>query len=293
MAFEVRPARSEDKPRILEISAQIWEGDDYVPAVVDDWLAAPGSELVVASLAGELIAFAHLRWLSPEYVWLEGIRTDPAHRNLGAGNALTDALLERAARGGARRAGLSTYVDNRASIHIIETHGFRRVVSFVYLECPAQSPAWAAASPSDRVENVPVGEAAAFVAGSRFLAVTNGYFPQGWMFYPFSLGPALALGGRQHLLGTRREGQLTALLVAGRSSHGDTNFGVDFLDGDEEECETLLRHTLHIAREWSAMAARVPKLGDQVAPALPLFRQLGFEARNGFEADIFVYEHAL
>ena len=78
MAFELRLATSEDRPRILEISAQIWEGEDYVPAVIDDWLSAPGSELLVATLAGELIAFAHLQWLSPHYVWLEGIRTDPA-----------------------------------------------------------------------------------------------------------------------------------------------------------------------------------------------------------------------
>jgi GNAT superfamily N-acetyltransferase len=98
MAFELRLATKEDKPRILEISAQIWEGEDYVPVVVDDWLAAAGSELVVATLAGELIAFAHLQWLAPEYVWLEGIRTDPARRNLGAGKALTDYLLERAGR---------------------------------------------------------------------------------------------------------------------------------------------------------------------------------------------------
>ena len=293
MAFELRLATSEDRPRILEISAQIWEGEDYVPAVIDDWLSAPGSELLVATLAGELIAFAHLQWLSPHYVWLEGIRTDPAHRNLGAGKALTDGLLERAARAGAQRAGLSTYIDNSASIRIIETHGFRRLAGFVYLEATTESPVWATAQPSDRVEEVPLDEAAAFVAGSPFLAAAQGYFPQGWKFYPFSLGAETAFKRLQHCLGIRRAGRLAALLSASLPSGREGQFGVDFLDGEEEACDVLLRHVLHLARDRRALQASVPKWGDQVAPALALFRRLGFQAWNDFAEDIFVYERTL
>jgi hypothetical protein len=70
-------------------------------------------------------------------------------------------------------------------------------------------------------------------------------------------------------------------------------FGVDFLDGEEEDCETLLRHALHLARDRRVLQAPVAKWGDQVAPALPLFRGLGFQAWNGFDEDIFVYERTL
>ena len=48
MGIELRGARSEDKPRILEISSQIWEGNDYVPFIVDDWLSDAGGEFVEA-----------------------------------------------------------------------------------------------------------------------------------------------------------------------------------------------------------------------------------------------------
>jgi hypothetical protein len=55
----------------------------------------------------------------------------------------------------------------------------------------------------------------------------------------------------------------------------------------------LLRHALHLARDRRALQASVAKWGDQVAPALALFRRLGFEAWNGFAEDIFVYERTL
>jgi ribosomal protein S18 acetylase RimI-like enzyme len=293
MTFEMRLAMADDKPRILEISAQIWEGEDYIPLVVDRWLAARGSELIVALLDGELVAFAHLQWFAPDYVWMEGIRTDPARRNLGAGKALTEYLVARARQEGALRAGLSTYIDNSASIRIIETHGFRRVAGFVYLEAGPESPARAAAEPSDLVEDVPADEAAAFVAGSRFLAAAQGYFPQGWKYYPFSLGPEVALGHVGQMLGIRRAGRLAALLCVGRSYRSEDEFCVDFLDGDEAGCELLLRHALHLARSRRMLQAPVPKWAGQAAPALALFRRLGFAAWNDFEVDVFVYEREL
>jgi GNAT superfamily N-acetyltransferase len=293
MAFEMRLATADDRPRILEISAQIWEGEDYVPAVLDGWLASPGSELIVALLGGELVAFAHLQWLSAQYVWMEGIRTDPARRNLGAGKALTEYLVEHAALAGALRAGLSTYIDNSASIRIIETHGFQRVAGFVYLEAGPEAPARGAGAASELVEAVGQDEAGAFIAGSRFLAAAQGYLPQGWKFCPFALGPELALDRMQHLLGIRRSGRLAALLCVGRPARGEEVFNIDFLDGDEAECEVLLRHALNLAQGRRVVQAPVPQFAGQAAPTLPLFRRLGFEAWNDFKEDIFVYERRL
>ena len=31
-----------DKPHVLEISAGVWGGEDYIPAVINAWLAAAG-----------------------------------------------------------------------------------------------------------------------------------------------------------------------------------------------------------------------------------------------------------
>ena len=47
----LRKAIASDKPRITEISSQIWDGEDYVPDVLDDWLANLNGEVIVAMLA--------------------------------------------------------------------------------------------------------------------------------------------------------------------------------------------------------------------------------------------------
>src|SRR5664279_4232242 len=90
-----------------------------------------GSEVTVADLNGSVIAFGRTVNLAPGYVWLEGIRTAAASQGHGAGKALTEYFIEKATREGAQRIGLSTYVDNLASIHIIEQHRFVRQASFI------------------------------------------------------------------------------------------------------------------------------------------------------------------
>ena len=47
----LRKATASDKPRIAEISSQIWDGEDYVPDALDDWLNDPNGEVIVGMLA--------------------------------------------------------------------------------------------------------------------------------------------------------------------------------------------------------------------------------------------------
>ncbi|HHR85460.1 MAG TPA: GNAT family N-acetyltransferase, partial [Candidatus Acetothermia bacterium] len=123
----LRKATAADKPRITKISSQIWDGDDYVPEVLDDWLADPNGEVIVAIVDGKLISFARRSYILPGYAWFEGARTDPAYRNSGVAQEISHYFLQAVQREGADKIGLSTYIDNEASIHIIEKNGFRKV----------------------------------------------------------------------------------------------------------------------------------------------------------------------
>jgi GNAT superfamily N-acetyltransferase len=290
--FELRPALAQDRERILAISSQVWEGEDYVPSVIDDWLAARDGELVVALLEGQLVAFAHLAWLLPGYAWFEGVRTDPAYRNKGAAKAITEYLLDRAARASAKSVGLSTYVDNSASIRIAETHGFTRTAGFVYQEATRDSAAWSFARAADHVEAVSPAVAEEFMASSPFLAAAHGHLPHGWKFYPFALGPQVALAGMQRILGLRDGGRVEALLCSARP-RASGEFSVDFLDGDPLGCEVLLRHALNLASDRRSMWAMVPKWGAEAAPALDVFRKLDFHAWYNGDEDVLLYERGL
>ena len=52
MRIEVRPLTPEDRARVLEISSQIWDGDDWVPEALDSWFRTADGEAVAAVLDG-------------------------------------------------------------------------------------------------------------------------------------------------------------------------------------------------------------------------------------------------
>ncbi len=293
MEIVLRQARTEDKPRILEISAQIWEGEDYIPGVIDRWLAAEDGEMVVALLGDEVIGFGRWTWLLPGYAWMEGLRVDPTRQNLGAGKAITRGVLDLVTRAGATRVGLATYMTDRPSIHIIESHGFTRVASFVYLEAKSNAVVRRQAEPSDLTTAIPLAEAIEFIRRSAFLAAARGHFPHGWKFYPFALDAETVLSRMRYVFGIRRDGRLSALLCSGHPLRGQGEFTIDFLDGDPTDMAALIRHALHLAHDSATVEAMVPKWGESRAAALDVLKNLGFQAWNAWEEDLFVYEQNL
>jgi GNAT superfamily N-acetyltransferase len=282
-----------DKPRILEIAAQVWEGDDYIPQVIDDWLAPGQAQLVVATLDDQLAALARYDRTFPGYAWFEGLRTDPAYQNRGLARALTGHLVDRARAGGVECIGLSTYFDNLASQKVSASYGFERVASFAYCMAEAGAASTRAVF-SPEVEQVSVSEAVTFVASSEALRLGRGFLPHSWRFYPFARGPEIALGHMEHLLGVRKGGILTALLCIGdQTPHGSESFSIDFLAGAQEAAAVLVRHALSVARAGKYVEAMAPCEEGRSSVALPVLRDLGFEVWNDGAADVFVYEKDL
>ena len=290
MKIALRKAVATDKERVADISSQIWEGDDYVAGVFDDWLADPHGEVTVATLDGVLIGFARRTYLLPGYAWFEGIRTDPAYRNAGAAKAITRHFLNAVREENAEWIGLSTYIDNEASLQIIAANGFTRAASYVYLEAGPNAPVRRIGHPFKRVVEVSSEEAIPFIHHSNFLKVAQGHFPHGWKFYPVARDASTVVAKMQNLIGIRESGCLIGLLCAGQPLRHEGEYTIDFIDGAPKAIEELLIHTLDLARDQRVVELMAPKWGTEEAPALPILRKLGFESWNDFEADVFVYE---
>ncbi|MEA3239818.1 MAG: GNAT family N-acetyltransferase, partial [Candidatus Bipolaricaulota bacterium] len=284
-------AVASDKPRITEISSQIWDGDDYVPEVLDDWLADSRGEVIVAIVDEKLISFARRSYLLPGYAWLEGARTDPAYRNTGVFQEISRYFLDAVQREGADLIGLSTYIDNKVSIHIIEKNGFRKAASYVYLESGHDAPVTREGQPSTRVFEVTPEEAIPFIHNSEFLHVAHGLFPHGWKFYPFERDPQQVVAKMQSILGMREEGRLVGLLCVGECLRHTRKFTIDYIDGQPDAVEELLRHGIHLAAEHRAVEMMIPKDEAAEAPVLPILKYMRFKAWNDFSPDVFVYEH--
>lgn len=286
MALDVRVAREADRERILAISAQIWDGYDYVPHVLDEWLAGAQGELLVAEIDGRVAAFSHRTWLAEGHAWLQGIRADTAMRGRGAAKALTEHSIERAWAAGARRIGLSTYIDNQASMHIAESFGFRRVASFVYLE---GEPAGRDEMKDADVEPLSAKTAADIVGTSDFLAAAGGRFPWEWKFIEFAWSPEAALSWAPYRIGLRRHGRVVAALCASPGTGASDAAFLSFLDGAPEDLATLFRHAQAElgSAKWEAM---VPRAGDRVAEALFALREAGLRSWSEYDEDVFAYE---
>jgi L-amino acid N-acyltransferase YncA len=285
-----RTATVGDRARILEITSQTWEGDDYIPDVVDDWLASSAGRLIVAELDGQVVGLARYDRTFPGYAWFEGLRMDPAYTGRGIAKAITGYLVGLAQAEEVERIGLSTYFDNLASQKVTAGFGFEKVAGFAASSAEVEK-LRPLATASARAEIVPFGEALAFIASSAALAAGVGFLPHSWRFYPFARSPRLALERMAHVLGIREDGKLVALVCVGdHSPHGPSSFSVDFLEGDPAALRELVRHALTLITAERYLEAMIPCRDGTALHTLGILNEAGFEPWNNGREDVLVFE---
>jgi len=256
----------EDRERILAISAKIWEGEDYIPHVLDRWLSEGG--LFVAELAGKVVGFAKNTELSPGEVWLEGLRVDPEHRGKGVAKALAQAQLEAALAQKPRSIRLATVEENLASLHIAQELGFREIARFSYLEADVVEPE--SLPPVERPEPKKAWD---FLQRSSSFREARGLVGLGWRFrtLTFDFLTELCREGKVFALGHG----LSALLIVFPDPYTPEEIlALAFLDGEETALEKLLR----LAQGLAA------KRGNQILSAMVADPWLyTFLSRRGFQ----------
>jgi len=290
--MNIRRAEAKDRERILEISSQIWEGEDYIHWVIDDWYAQVEGEFAVAEIDDRVVAFSLRSWLFPGYAWLQGIRTDPAFQGQGVGRAITEHFLEGARQEGADRVGLSTYIENEASIHIIESYGFRRVASYIYAETDREKPC-GKPSPDLPIEAISVEEARTFVASSIYLRTCHGILPSVWKMYPFEDAWTVFASRVTDWRGIREGSRLRSLVGIDPPEDAEDAGWVAFADGDPHAIVALIQRAAADLRptyfEWMLPKGEQDSTTDEI-PAVAAARALGVKTWNDFAADSYAYE---
>lgn len=120
----IRPLRPADRERVLEMVADVWDGEDYIPRVFDAWIADPAASFTGAELDGLLVGIQRVAPVAPGLDYLEGLRVASSHRRHGiARELLRHAIGE--ARAGGRRV-LRLLSANPHAIRLFESEGFVR-----------------------------------------------------------------------------------------------------------------------------------------------------------------------
>ena len=140
---EFRRLLSTDRPRVLEISSRIWEGDDYIPRVFDYWL---GEGYFYGLFVNEiLVGFGRLCPFDKTRGWLHGLRVAQEFQGKGYGRVIVTGLLRTACEIGMEELFFSTYFGNVNSIRLNESLGFRMIAEYTNLEY-------------EMIDNPPLGE---------------------------------------------------------------------------------------------------------------------------------------
>ncbi|MFX1389411.1 MAG: GNAT family N-acetyltransferase [Promethearchaeota archaeon] len=136
MKVYFRELTAEDIPAIKDISKDIWEGDDYIPYVIDEWLQDKNCMNYGTFLnkeKTELIGFGRVKLYDKDIAWLEGGRIKVSYQGQGIGKLQLGYAIDYAIKMGMKVAQYDTASDNHASISLAKYYGFKEKKSMELL----------------------------------------------------------------------------------------------------------------------------------------------------------------
>lgn len=137
MDLYFRELNDDDIPQILDITKDVWEGEDYVPNVIKHWLR----DTDCLNYGGfkdkattQLIGFGRVKIFPNKTAWLEGGRVKANWQKKGIGKALMKYALDYAKKAGAKVAQYDTSSENIGSLALAKYFGFKEKKSMETLE---------------------------------------------------------------------------------------------------------------------------------------------------------------
>jgi len=173
----IRPSLPSDTPEVLEFCKYIWDGQDYIPYVWNDWLADPTGTVFTAEFAGHAVGIARIAHAAPKQWWLEGLRVDPAYQDQKIGSALHEYLTAWWLEKGDGTVRLWTNARRVKVHHLCEKLGFVHTQEHAMVAAPPLD------EPCDsfqRVEEPEIPEALELALASPSLPLIGGMMDMGW-----------------------------------------------------------------------------------------------------------------
>ena len=256
-AIELRPARTKDKAAVVALSAQIWDGEDYLADCFDAWTQesaqGSGGQFTLALAGQELAACNKLTRLAEREWWLEGLRVDPRFRGMGLARLLQDYALALIRKKGGGRVRLATACDNPAVPKIALKTGFTRQNGYLHTKL-----ALATAVPPTQFAPVTLEELPAFhtqLSASDAFAAQNGLMEEGWTWQ--EMVPRLtALQADGRLFWWPNRESRRAVIIA-YAEEGERLLGVNFCGvGEGGDLTAVIADFPHLAAHFDRLELR-------------------------------------
>lgn len=238
--FRFRRVAQPDKGRVLEISSKIWDGNDFIQYVFDDWVNDQEGEFTLGEMDGTIVGFAKYTKQSDSEVWFEGIRVDEKYAGQGFGKAITQYYISRAKAEGVEIIRLCAETACKESIRIVESLGFKKDGYFTFGYKKFDKASTEPFVPKTVINIMSTATAWDLITRGNTYYMTNGYLSYGWTFRKASYELVDGLVKDKCVYGVLREGKLSSVMVLTEDSHKDGGLNIGFIDGDMASMKELM-----------------------------------------------------
>lgn len=134
MSFIVERPVFEDKQGIIELCSQIWDGNDYIPYLLDKWLNINDPFLIVRDTDnGKICAIDHATIFN-DIAYGEGLRVHVDYRGKGLAKLITKEIMREVLKRGVREYMALIFSQTKDSIHLSKKAFFEEINSYYLLE---------------------------------------------------------------------------------------------------------------------------------------------------------------
>ncbi len=173
----IRPSLPSDTPDVLEFCKFIWDGNDYVPYVWNEWMADPRGHLFTAEYAGHAVGIVRVTHLAPRQWWFEGLRVNPEFHDKKIGSQIHEYITEWWLANGDGTVRLWTNSKRVKVHHLCERLGFVHTQEVTFFDAAPLDEPVDSFTPAIESESL---ELADFSLQSSSLPITGGMMDMGW-----------------------------------------------------------------------------------------------------------------
>ena len=128
--MEIRLYKPDDYNSVIELCKFIWEGNDYLPHVINDYYQSPHCKPYVLIEDNKVVSVANANFFTKDFVWFQSIRTHPDYRSKGLGTKLSNFMMEEVKKVNGKEIWLSTSSNNEATAKMLSKQGFTNPFNF-------------------------------------------------------------------------------------------------------------------------------------------------------------------
>ncbi len=129
--FTIESIDRSGREEVLKLTEDIWEGHDYIPDVIDEWIEDGG--FIAGRVDCETVAVAKHTEQRDDVYWLEGLRVQPDHQGEGYGREMIEGHIDLLEEKGYEALRFLTTQDKDPVKKVVSEKGFKVKQSYHYL----------------------------------------------------------------------------------------------------------------------------------------------------------------